>query len=91
MKKMGKKLSLTNQEAILIESNDSMAVEMTEFCIIKMICEAKDDVREQMQAVHDHSSNQLKEKMQEAKEHFNKQIFWKKEEKTQKYLKWKKQ
>ena len=71
MKKQGKKVSLTNQDAILIESNDSVAVEMTEkefrTCIIKMIHEAKDEIREQRQAMHDHSSKQLKEKMQEAK------------------------
>ena len=39
-------MSLTNQDAILIESNDSMAVEMTEnefrIYIIKVIHEGKD-------------------------------------------------
>ena len=79
MKKQGKKVSLTNQDAIVIESNDSMAVEMTEkefrICILKMVPEAKDKIRVQIQAMHDHSSRQLKEQMQEAKEHFNKEIF----------------
>ena len=52
IRKNWKKVSLTNQDAILIESNDSMAVAMTEKgfrnCIIKMIHEAQDEIREQM-------------------------------------------
>ena len=91
MKKQGKKLSLTNQDAMLIESNDSTTVEMTEkefrICIIKMIHEAKDEIGEQMQAKHDHSSKQLKEQMQEAKEHINKEIEILKKPNKQKYLK----
>ena len=85
-------MSLKNHDAIVIESNDSMAVEMIEkefrICILKMIREAKDEIREQTQAMHDHSSKQLKEQMQEAKEHFNKEIqILKKLKKKQKYLK----
>ena len=78
MKKLGKKVSLTNQGAILIVSNDGMAVEMTEkefgIYIIKMIHEAKDEIREQMQVLKDHTNQQIKEQMQEAKDHFNKEI-----------------
>ena len=47
---------------LLIDSNDSMAVEITEkefrIYMIKMVCEAKDKIREQMQAMRDHSSRQ---------------------------------
>ena len=37
-----------------------------------MICDTKDDIREQMQAMNDHSNKQPKEQPHEAKDHFNK-------------------
>ena len=43
--------------------------------IIKMIREANEETREQMQALNDCTNQQLKEQMQEAKDHFNKEIF----------------
>ena len=67
----------TNLDSILIESNDRMLEEMSErdfrLCMIKMIREAKDEIREQMQAMND-NTNKLKEHLQEAKDHFNKEI-----------------
>ena len=63
-KKQGKKMIRTNLDSILIESNDSMAEEISEkdfrLYMIKMICEAKDEKREQMQAMND-NTNELKE------------------------------
>ena len=60
----------------LIKPSDSMVEEMSEkelrIYIIKMICEAKDEIREQMQAMNDNTNKQLKEQLQEAKDHFNK-------------------
>ena len=57
MKKQGKKMIQTNLDSVLIESNDSMLEEMSEkdfrLYMIKMICEAKDEIREQMQAMND--------------------------------------
>ena len=51
MKKQGKKMIKTSLDSILIESNDSILEEMSEedfrFCMIKMIREAKDEIREQ--------------------------------------------
>ena len=38
-----------------------------------MIYEAKDEIREQMQAMNDHTNKQLKKQQQEAKDHFNKE------------------
>ena len=67
----------TNVDSILIESNDSMLEEMSEkefrLYIIKMIHKAKDEIREQMQAMND-NINKLKEHLQEAKDLFNKKI-----------------
>ena len=67
----------TNLDSILIESSDSMVEEMSEkdfrLYMIKMIHEAKDEIREQMQAMND-NTNKLKEQLQEAKDHFNKEI-----------------
>ena len=61
--------------------NDSMLEEMSEkdfrLYMIKMISKAKDEIREQMQAMND-NTNKLKEHLQEAKDHFNKEIFSKK-------------
>ena len=55
MKKQGEKMTQTNVDSILIESNDSMLEEMSEeefrLYIIKMIHKAKDEIREQMQAM----------------------------------------
>ena len=49
----------TNLDSILIESNDSMLEEMSEkdfrLHMIKMICEAKNEVREQMQEMNDNT------------------------------------
>ena len=76
--KQGKKVSQTNLDAILIDSNDSMVEEMSEkkfrIYIIKMIHKAKDEIREQMQALKDNSNKWSKEQMQEAKDHFSKEI-----------------
>ena len=78
MEKQEKKMIQTNLDSILIGSRDSMVEEMSEkefrTYIIKMICEAKDEIREQMQAMNDHSNKQVKEQLQEAKDHFNKEI-----------------
>ena len=43
--------------------------------LIKITHEAKNDIRENMQAMNNHSKEQLKEQLQEAKDHFNKQCF----------------
>ena len=75
MKKQGKKVFQTNQDSILIKSNDSMVEEMSEkefrIYIIKMICKVKNEIREQMQATKDHFNKQSKEQIQEAKDYFN--------------------
>ena len=67
----------TNLDSIVKESNDSMLEEMSEkdfrLYMIKMIHEAKDEIREQMQAMND-NTNKLKEHLQEAKDHFKKEI-----------------
>ena len=67
----------TNLDSIVIESNDSMLEEMSEkdfrLYMIKMICKAKDEIREQMQAMND-NINKLKEQLQEGKDHFKKVI-----------------
>ena len=67
----------TNLDSIVIESNDSMVEEMSEkdfrLYMIKMIHEAKDEIREQLQAMND-NTNKLKEHLQEAKDHYNKEI-----------------
>ena len=72
----------TNLDSILIESSDSIIEEMSEkdfrLYMIKMIREAKDEIREQMQAMNDHTNKQLKEQLQEAKDNFNKEKFSKK-------------
>ena len=66
-----------NLDSILIESNDIMLEEMSEndfrLYMIKMICEAKDEIRAQMQAMND-NTNKLREQLQEAKDHFNKEM-----------------
>ena len=55
MKKQGKKMIQTNLDSIVIESNDCMVEKMSEkdfrLYMIKMIHEAKDELREQMQAM----------------------------------------
>ena len=60
MKKQGKKIFQANQDSIIIESNDSIVEEMSEekfrIYLIKMICEAKNEIREQMQALNNHSN-----------------------------------
>ena len=66
-----------NLDSILIESNDRMLEEISEkdfrLYMIKMIHEAKDEIREKMQARND-NTNKLKEHLQEAKIHLNKEI-----------------
>ena len=68
----------TNLDVTSIKPNDSMAEEMREkefrLCMIKMIREANDEMKEQMQALNDHTNRQLKEQIQEAKDHFNKEL-----------------
>ena len=67
----------TNLDSIVIEPNDSILEEMSEkdfrLYMIKMIHEAKDEIREQMQSMND-NTNKLKEHLQEAKDHINKEI-----------------
>ena len=67
----------TNLNSILIESNDSMLEEVSEkdfrLYMIEMIREARDEIREQMQAMNV-NINKLKEHLHEAKDHFNKEI-----------------
>ena len=57
----------TNLDSIVIESNDTMLEEMSEkdfrLYMIKMIHEAKDEIREQMQAMNEHTNKQLKEQL----------------------------
>ena len=71
-------MSQTNLDGIAIQSNDSMAEEMSErelkMYIIKIIREANEEMKEQMQALNDHTAQQLKEQMWEANEHFNKDL-----------------
>ena len=68
----------TNLDGTSMKPNDSMAEEMTErefrMYIIKMIREANDEMKEQMQALNDCTNRQLKELIQEAKDHFNKEL-----------------
>ena len=75
----------TSLDSILIESNDTMVEEMSEndfrLYMIKMIHEAKDEIREQMQAMN--NTNNLKEYLQEAKDHFNKVLEILKKKKTE--------
>ena len=70
-------MSQTNLDATSIKSSDSMAEEMSErefrMYIIKMIREANNEMKEQMQALNDCATQQLKEQMREAKDHFNKE------------------
>ena len=78
MRKQGKKIYQTNQDGIAIKSSDSTAEEMSErefrMYIIKMIREANEEMKEQMQALNDSTNQQLKEQIREAKEHFNKEL-----------------
>ena len=70
-------MTQTNLDSTLIEFNDSMLEEMSEkdfiLYMIKMIHEAKDEIRELMQAMND-NTNKLTEQLQEAENHFNKEI-----------------
>ena len=54
----------TNLDSMVIESKDTMLEEMSEkgfrLYMIKMIHEAKDEIREQMQAMNDNTNKQLK-------------------------------
>ena len=67
-------MSQTNLDATSINSNDSMAEEMSErefrMYLIKTIREANEEMKEQMQALNDRTNQQLKEQIQEAKDHF---------------------
>ena len=53
-------MSQTNLDATLIKSNESMAEDRSErefrMYIIKMIREANDEMKEQMQALNDHTN-----------------------------------
>ena len=42
--------------------------------IIKTIREASEEMKEQMQALNDHTKQQLKEQIWEARDHFNKEL-----------------
>ena len=57
MKKQGKKMIQKNLHSILMKSNDSVVEEMSEkdfrLYMIKEICEAKDEIRQQMQTMND--------------------------------------
>ena len=53
--------------------------------LIKIICEAKDEIIEQMWIMNNHSNKQLKEQRQEVKDRFNKEKFSK--QTKQKFLK----
>ena len=63
MRKQGKKISQINLDGIAIVSNDSMAEEMSErefrMYIIKMIREANEEIKEQMQALKDEMKGQM--------------------------------
>ena len=76
----------TNIDATSIKPNEIMAEEMTEkefrMYIIKIIREANDEMKEQMQALNDRTNRQLKEQIQEAKDHFNKELQILKKKKT---------
>ena len=54
----------TNLDSIFIESNDSMVEKMSEkdfrLYMIKMIHDAKDELREQMQAMNDNTKKAFK-------------------------------
>ena len=71
-------MSQTNLDATSIKSNDNIAEEMSErefrMYIIKMIREANNEIKEQMQALNNLISQQLKEQMQEVKDRINKEI-----------------
>ena len=71
-------MSETNLDTISIKPNDSTAEEMSErefrMYIIKTIKEANEEMKEQMQALNDHTNQQLKEQIWEARDHFNKEL-----------------
>ena len=68
MRKQGKKMSQTNLDTISIKLNDTTTEEMSErefiMYIIKTIREAN-EMKEQMQALNDHTNKQLKEIIRE--------------------------
>ena len=69
MRKQGKKMSQKNLDTISIKPNDSTAEEMSErefrMYIIKTIREANKEMKEQMQALNDHTNQELKEQIRE--------------------------
>ena len=60
MRKQGKKMSQTNLDTISIKPNDSTAEEMLQrefrMYIIKTIREANEEMKEQMQALYNHTN-----------------------------------
>ena len=82
-------MSQTNLDGIAIKSNDSMAEEMSErefrMYIIKTIREAKEEMKEQIQALNDHTNRQKTNT--EAIDHFNKELEILKKTNKQKSLK----
>ena len=71
MRKQGKKMSQTNLDTISLKSNDNTVEEMSErefrMFIIKTIREANKEMKEQMQALNDHTNQQSKEQIREQK------------------------
>ena len=68
----------TNPDAISIESIDSMTEEMSKrefrMYIIKTIKKANEEKKEQMQAINDHTNQQLKKQIRETRDKFNKEL-----------------
>ena len=81
----------TNLDTISIKPNNSTAEEMSErefrMYIIKTIREVNEEMKEQMQALNDHTNQQLKEQIQKARDHFNKELEILKKKNKQKSLK----
>ena len=51
-----------------------MSEKMFIIYLVRMICEAKDEIREQMWTMNDHTNKELKVQLQKVKDHFNKEI-----------------
>ena len=73
MRKQGKKVSQTNLDKIQWQHGEEMSEREFRMYIVKIVREANDEIREQMQALNDHTNQQLKDQMQEAKDHVNKE------------------
>ncbi len=61
----------TNQDAIITEfihsSVDEMSEKKFQINIIKMICEAKNNIREEIKATMDHTKKEIREEIQVVK------------------------